>query len=394
MSHSVKPLRRIVVIGGGAAGVSAAETLRAAGYDGSLVLLARESALPYDRPPLSKQVLSGSWDHDRTTLREPAHYDELDIVLRHTPASGLDLGNRVVRLNGDPGLPFDGVVVATGVQPRRLPSWHQLEGVHVLREHADVTRLREAFLSGGRVVIVGGGVLGMEVAASARNLGLDVTVVEPLAHPMLRQAGAEVAAAVGRLHRDHGVDLRTGVGVAEILDDGTSATGVALSDGTVVSAGCVLVSIGATPTVDWLRDSGLSLGDGVECDEYCKAAPGVYAAGDVASWFNPRYDRRMRLEHRINATEQGRAAARNLLEGDATPFSPLPYFWTDQYDVKIQVHGLIPPDATMTVVEGAIDDGRFVAEYRDGGELTGVLGWNFPARLLAHRKRLLVPSGP
>lgn len=384
-------LNSVVVVGGGAAGVAAAESLRREGYDGSLVLLGEEPVLPYDRPPLSKQVLAGVWEHDRITLREQKHYSDLDISLRHARARGLDLDERVVHLDEGPGIGFDGLVIATGVRPRRLPDWHRLEGVHVLRGHSDVVRLRRKFLAGGKVVIVGAGFLGMEVAASARGTELDVTVVEPLAQPMIRQLGPDVAAAVAQLHRDHGVDLRTGVTVSEIQSEDGRVTAVALSDGTVVPADCVLVSIGAVPAVEWLHSSGLALGNGVECDEYCRAAPGVYAAGDVASWINPRYGQRMRLEHRMNASEQGTAAAHNLLHGDVKPFSPLPYFWTDQYNVKIQVHGIIPEGSVASVEEGAIGDERFVALYRKNGEPTAVLGWNAPARILPYRKILLEP---
>lgn len=206
---------------------------------------------------------------------------------------------------------------------------------------------------------------------------------------MIRQVGPEVAALIAGLHRDHGVELRLGVSVGEMRSEGDRVTAVALSDGTVVPADCVLVAIGAVPAVDWLRTSGLSLGDGVECDEYCRAAPGVYAAGDVASWVNPRYGRRMRLEHRMNATEQGTAAAHNLIHGDVKPFAPLPYFWTDQYNVKLQVHGILPEGSEVTVEEGALGEDRFVALYRKDGLLTGVLGWNAPARVLPYRKLLL-----
>jgi len=245
-----------------------------------------------------------------------------------------------------------------------------------------------AFAAGRRVVIVGAGFLGMEVAAAARGLGLDVTVVDPLPQPMIRQVGPLIGAAVARLHREHGVDLRTGTGVSSLLGDDGTVTGAALTDGSTVAADCVLVAIGAVPATEWLATSGLALGDGVECDEYCRAAPGIYAAGDVASWVNPRYQRRMRVEHRMNATEQGAAAALNLLKGDVAPFAPLPYFWTDQYNVKIQVHGHLSDGCEAAVEEGSVDDGKFVALYREEGLLTAVLGWNAPARVPAYRKLL------
>jgi len=380
---------RVVVVGAGAAGVAAAETLRQEGYAGSLTLLGDEPELPYDRPPLSKQVLAGAWDAERTRLRDAGHYASLDIRLMHGRAGALDASGRVVHLADGYTLGFDGLVIATGVRPRRLPAGHDLAGVHVLRGHPDVAALRAAFAAAARVVIVGAGFLGMEVAAAARGLGLDVTVADPLAQPMIRQVGPLIGAAVARLHREHGVHLRTGAGVRELRGADGAVTGVALTTGEVLPADCVLVAIGAVPATDWLLGSGLPLGDGVECDEYCRAAPGVYAAGDVASWVNPRYKLRMRVEHRMNATEQGAAAAQNLLHADTEPFAPLPYFWTDQYKTKIQVHGHLPEGCEAAIEEGSPDDGKFVALYRKDGRVVAVLGWNAPARLPAYRKLLL-----
>jgi 3-phenylpropionate/trans-cinnamate dioxygenase ferredoxin reductase component len=379
----------ILVVGGGAAGLAAVETLRSQGYAGALTMVCDEPELPYDRPPLSKQVLTGAWDVERTRFREAAHYADLGIRLVRGRAGALDADGRTVYLSDGYPLRFDGLIIATGVRPRRLPGGHDLAGVHVLRDHPDVAALRATFANAPRVVIVGGGFLGMEVAAAARGLGLDVTVVEPLAQPMIRQVGPVIGAEVARLHREHGVDLRTGIGVTGLEGDGGVVTGVALTDGSVVPAECVLVSIGAVPATDWLRTSGLAIGDGVECDEFCRAAPGIYAAGDVASWVNPRYQRRMRIEHRMNATEQGSAAAVNLLKGDVQPFAPLPYFWSDQYNVKLQVHGHLSDGADIAIEDGSPADGKFVALFRKDGAPTAVLGWNSPARLIRYRKLLL-----
>jgi len=379
----------VLIVGGGAAGLAAVETLRSEGYAGSLTMVCDEPELPYDRPPLSKQVLTGAWDAERTRFREAAHYADLGIRLVRGRAGALDADARTVYLSDGYPLRFDGLIIATGVRPRRLPTGHELAGVHVLRDHPDVAALRAAFAGSPRVVIVGGGFLGMEVAAAARGLGLDVTVIEPLAQPMIRQVGPMIGAEVARLHREHGVDLRTGLGVTELMGDGGVLTGVALTDGSVVPAECVLVAIGAVPATEWLGTSGLTIGDGVECDEFCRAAPGIYAAGDVASWVNPRYQRRMRVEHRMNATEQGSAAAVNLLKGDVRPFAPLPYFWSDQYTVKIQVHGHLSDGAEATIEEGSPADGKFVVLYREDGALTAALGWNSPARLIRYRKLLL-----
>jgi 3-phenylpropionate/trans-cinnamate dioxygenase ferredoxin reductase component len=411
----------VLIVGGGAAGLAAAETLRSEGYAGALTMVCDEPELPYDRPPLSKQVLTGAWNAERTRFREAGHYAELGVRLVRGRAGALDADGRTVYLSDGYPLRFDGLVIATGVRPRRLPTGHELAGVHVLRDHPDAAALRAAFAEGPRVAIVGGGFLGLEVAAAARGLGLDVTVIEPLAQPMVRQVGPAIGAEVARLHREHGVDLRTGVGVSRLLGDrdapgdttgtgrtgtgrtgtgrtgtgrtGTAAaaavSGVALTDGSVVPADCVLVAIGAVPATGWLGTSGLAIGDGVECDEYCRAAPGIYAAGDVASWVNPRYQRRMRIEHRMNATEQGAAAAVNLLKGDVRPFAPLPYFWSDQYNVKLQVHGHPTDGAEIAIEDGSPADGKFVAVYREDGAPTAVLGWNSPARLVRFRKTFL-----
>jgi 3-phenylpropionate/trans-cinnamate dioxygenase ferredoxin reductase component len=381
----------VLIVGGGAAGLAAAETLRSEGYAGALTMVCDEPELPYDRPPLSKQVLTGAWNAERTRFREARHYAELGVRLVRGRAGALDADGRTVYLSDGYPLRFDGLVIATGVRPRRLPTGHELAGVHVLRDHPDAAALRAAFADRPRVVIVGGGFLGLEVAAAARGLGLDVAVIEPLAQPMVRQVGAVIGAEVARLHREHGVDLRTGIGVSGLIgdDSGARVAGVALADGSTLPADCAVVAIGSVPATGWLGTSGLAIGDGVECDEYCRAAPGIYAAGDVASWVNPRYQRRMRIEHRMNATEQGTAAAVNLLKGDVRPFAPLPYFWSDQYNVKLQVHGHLTDSAEIAIEDGSPADGKFVAVYREDGAPTAVLGWNSPARLVRFRRTFL-----
>ncbi|HUN31516.1 MAG TPA: FAD-dependent oxidoreductase [Trebonia sp.] len=386
-------MESIVVVGGGAAGLAAAETTRAAGFTGALTMVCGEPELPYDRPPLSKQVLTGAWEPDRTRFREAAHYADSNIRLVHGQASSLSPAERTVALADGYQLGYDGLIIATGARPRLLPAGHELSGVHVLRGLAEVAALRAALGSAGRVIIVGAGFLGMEVAAAARGLGLEVTVADPLAEPMIRQVGPLVGAAVAELHRGQGVVVRTGTGVTELIGERGSVTGVILDDGAVLPADCVLIAIGAVPETGWLAGSGLSLGNGVDCDEFLRAAPGIYAAGDVASWVSSRYQRRLRVEHRMNATEMGAAAARNLLAeaagGEQIPFDPVPYFWSDQYQVKLQVHGDLNPSDGVTIQEGTPADGKFVALFHRDGVPTAVLGWNAAARMPVYRKQLL-----
>ncbi|WWQ68426.1 FAD-dependent oxidoreductase [Streptomyces sp. Q6] len=224
--------------------------------------------------------------------------------------------------------------------------------------------------------MVGAGFLGAEAAAVARELGCSVTLVDPLSAPMVRQLGSAVAARVAALHTARGVRVRCATGVVGFTEEGGRVAGVRLDDGTEVPAQVVLVAIGSLPAVDWLRDSGLPVGDGLLCDAFCEAAPGVVAAGDVASWLHPDHGR-MRVEHRMNATEQGMAAARTLL-GQGQPFAPVPYFWTDQYDVKIQAYGHPSADADFTVVAGDPDEGPFAAVYGRHGRITAAVTWNMP----------------
>ncbi|MEV4312362.1 FAD-dependent oxidoreductase [Actinocrispum sp. NPDC049592] len=378
---------KVVIVGASAAGLTAAETLRREGFTAEITLVGDELHLPYDRPPLSKQVLSGTWEPAKVSLRKDADYADAGIGLRlGATAVRLDTDARVVELADGYRVGYDGLIIATGVRPRMLPDGHQLKGVHVLRTLDQSTAFRAELLAAARLVVIGAGFLGCEAAASARQLGLTVTVVDPLAQPMIRQFGAEIGGHIAQLHRRKGVDVRTGVGVAKML--GTDqVTGVELDDGTVLDADVVLVAIGAVPATDWLADSGVTVDNGVVCDAECQAAPGVYAAGDVASWPHQKFGERMRVEHRMNATEQGMAAARNLL-GAATPFTPIPYFWTDQYETKVAAFGHLTPDAEVTVAQGDPADDKFIAHYHRDGALTGVLGWNMPRELRKQRQLL------
>jgi len=379
---------RIAIVGASLAGIRAAATLRDDGYDGTVTLIGSEPHIPYDRPPLSKQFLSGEWDIDRIGIG----HAEIDAELRlGVPASSLDVAGRAVHLADGTEVPYDGVILATGSHPRTLPGQPQVAGVHVLRTIDDAIALRDQVAAGPeRVVVIGAGFIGSEVAATCRVMGLEVTVLEALPIPLVRVLGEQMGAFMGDLHRDHGVDLRLGVGVDVIEHDGTKVTGVRLADGSTVTADLVVVGVGVRPTTDWLEGSGLTIDDGVVCDATCTAAPGVVAAGDVCRWEHPRYGS-MRVEHWENAQEQAEHAARMLLaaEGEPQPYGPVPWFWSDQYDRKVQVAGHPSPDDEVQVIDGSLEERRFVALYGRDGELTAVLGVNRPRLVVQYRQRIL-----
>jgi NADPH-dependent 2,4-dienoyl-CoA reductase/sulfur reductase-like enzyme len=382
--------RGIVVVGASLAGLRAAETLRREGYEGRLVLVGAESHLPYDRPPLSKELLAGECEPEQIALRKQPYGDlELDLRLGRR-ATRLDVAQREVELDDDGELlAFDGLVVATGASPRTLRGTPALDGIFVLRTLDDCLAIRACLDRGPRVVVIGAGFIGSEVAATCRGRGLDVTVLEMLATPLERAVGPVVGDACGRLHRAHGVDLRCGVEVAGF--EGTERVErVRLADGSTIDADVVVVGVGVVPETRWLEDSGLALDDGVVCDETCLAAPRIAVAGDVARWPNPLFDgERMRVEHWTNATEQGVAAARRLLVDDAASaeaFAPVPFVWSDQYDVKIQVVGSIRGDDEVAVADGSLDEHRFVALFGRGGRLVGALGFSRPRIVMQYRK--------
>jgi NADPH-dependent 2,4-dienoyl-CoA reductase/sulfur reductase-like enzyme len=384
---------RIVVVGASLAGLRAAETLRAEGFAGTVTVVGDEARAPYDRPPLSKQVLTGEWGPERIVLAAGAN-DALDLTWeRGVAAVGLDPPARTVALADGRALPYDGLVVATGARARTLPGTEGIGGVHALRTLDDALALRAALDAGAtRIVVVGAGFIGAEVAASCRARGAEVTMVEPLPAPLARVLGPEVGAVVADLHRDHGVDVRLGVGVAgvEAGVDGRVAR-VALADGSAVAADLVVVGIGVIPNTGWLEGSGLELADGVVCDETTLAGPGIVAAGDVARWPNPRYDGEpMRVEHWEHALDMGAHAARRLLAGDGPgePFAPVPFFWSDQYDRKLQLAGRVRPDDDLAVVAGSFAERRFCALYGRGGRVVGALGMNMPARVIRYRRQI------
>jgi NADPH-dependent 2,4-dienoyl-CoA reductase/sulfur reductase-like enzyme len=385
-------LERVVVVGASLAGLRACETLRTEGFDGEISLVGAEEHLPYDRPPLSKKVLAGEWEPERIVLRKPEDFAALDLDLHlGRRARGLDLTLRHVQLAGGEVLPYDGLIVATGSEVRRLPGQPELPGVHVLRSLDDCLHLRAELATGtARVVVVGAGFIGAEVAATACGLGCDVAVVEALAVPLERALGPAMGAACAELHRDHGVALHLAIGV-EAITGGARVDGVRLVDGTILPADIVVVGIGVRPATGWLADSGLSLRDGVVCDATLSAGvPGVYAAGDCARWPHPLFDEVMRVEHWTNAAEQGAIAARNLLAtaagGDGKPYDEVPFFWSDQYRSRIQFLGRAGVGDDVQVVVGDVDERKFVAVYSHDGIVRGALGLNLPRPLMTFRR--------
>ncbi|MFF3661744.1 NAD(P)/FAD-dependent oxidoreductase [Streptomyces olivochromogenes] len=380
---------RVLVVGASAAGLSTVEALRRKGYEGGITVLGAEPHAPYDRPPLSKQVLSGAWEPSRSALRTQEVLSTLDAeFVLGDAAVALDTATRTVRAQSGRELRADAIVIATGVRPRVFPGQGDLTGVHVLRTLDNALALRKDLLGSARLVVVGEGVLGAEIAATARTSGLDVTMAGPLPAPLALQVGPLVSGLLAELHDERGVRLRLGTGVTGLAGEHGRATGVLLGTGEVLPADAVVVAIGATPATEWLADSGLRLDNGVVCDSRCRAAEGVYAVGDVARWHHERLGRLIRLENRTNATEQAAAVAGVIL-GEDRPYQPVPYFWTDQFDAKLQVHGLLPADAEVDVVEGDVTARRFVARYRSDGVVTGVLGWNMPKQARLRRQEIV-----
>jgi len=387
-------MRSITVVGASLAGLSTVRALRAEGYDGEIVVVGEERHTPYDRPPLSKDFLKGDIDADALALGDADEYGELDVHwLLGERAVRLDPVSRTVTLASGRQVRTQGVVVATGASPRALPGSDGRAGVHTLRTLDDALALRAELLDGlPRVVVIGAGFIGAEVASTAHRLGLRVTLVEAADVPLERQLGRTMGLVCASLHTDHGVHLLCGTGVAELLGQGR-VTGVRLADGRVLPADVVVAGVGVRPNTDWLAGSGVLVDDGVVCDSGCATTvPGVVAVGDVARCPHPFTGRHARIEHWSNATEQARTAARTLLTGASAP-APLtaPYFWSDQYRTRIQLAGYVVPGAEPEIVEGDLDSRTFTAVYRHEGDPVAVLSLNQP-KFFNRLRRTLVPA--
>ena len=377
--------QQIVIVGASAAGVSAAMAMRDRGYTGRLTLVDAQPHPPYERPPLSKRALTLP-DEEPAWLYPAQEYSRKDIDLRlGLRAQGLQ--GHTVQLDSGEALPFDRLLIATGVAPRLWPGQMQMQGTHVLRSWDDALRLRHHLRQARRVLVVGAGVLGCEVAASARSLGLHVTLIDPQPVPMQRQLGPVVGGLLADLHCAQGVDLLCATGVQRLLAQGDHFAGVQTDHGRTLAGDLLVVGIGGTPETTWLEGSGLRLREGVVCDAYCRAADGIYAAGDVARWTCFRTGQLRRVEHRMHAAEQGAHAAANLL-GAQQVFDPTPFFWTDQYQVKIQGYGFVEEGDEPIVVSGDLQGGRFVMAFIGQGRVNALIGWNAARDLRLLRSRI------
>ena len=380
-------MKRIAVVGASLAGLRAVEFIRRAKFEGELVLIGDEAHLPYDRPPLSKEVLRGEWEQERLSLRRRS-YDDLDVELElGTPAVSLDTDAREIQLEDAAPVSFDGMVIATGGRVRELPNQPRLEGLHTLRTLDDAMAIREALTRKPRVAVIGAGFIGAEVAASARQLDLEVTMIEALETPLAQSLGPRLGGILQQVHERRGVRVHCGRRV-EGFGGTDHIDSVTLDDGTRVNCDLVVVGIGVTPAVSWLVDSGIELEDGVRCDETLAASvPGIVAAGDVASWYNPLFEERMRVEHWTNAVEQARHAVSTLLgpSAEARPFESVPMFWSDQFDIKIQGVGRPKPTDELILAGGTPESEKFIALYSRAGRLVGAVAFNQSPKLIQLR---------
>jgi 3-phenylpropionate/trans-cinnamate dioxygenase ferredoxin reductase component len=391
----------VVVVGASLAGWRAVETLRKEGYAGAIALVGEEQHLPYDRPPLSKQVLAGTWPPERAMLADSRRANELRVqeVLGRR-AVGLDVAGRKVELDDGTVLNGDGLVIATGATPRHLPGTEGLgasDGLFTLRTIDDSVALRAAVTAfeSARVVIVGAGFIGAEVASTCAGLGCRVTVLEALDVPLAPVLGAMVGEHCASLYRSHGVTLHLGVSVAGIRkgsEDEAAPLVVERADDAVIPADVIVVAIGVVPRTEWLDGSGVSVDNGIVCDDRLFAGDGVVAAGDVARWrwCHDGDEEMIRIEHWQVAAEAGVAAARSLVAGrvDATPFTPIPYFWSDQFGIRFQVLGSPRGDDDVVITDGSFEEGKFVALFGRGGRLRAVMAIGKPRQLMGFRPLL------
>ncbi len=378
---------RVVIVGASLAAVHAIESLREHGFQGQVVLAGADRQLPYDRPPLSKEALRHGVEIDKILLRAPEWYADLDVELRlGRTARQLDAGSRQVLLDDGTALPYDGLVIATGSTPRTLSGYPGTGHVHVLRTVEDSVELHRRLCQARSVVVVGAGFIGLEVAATASEMGLEVSVVEVAPVPLTRVLGDEVGRWFRQYQEEHGVTFYCG-GMLDRIEPGEHGSTVQLRDGTRLRTDVVVAGVGARPATDWLAGSGVDVADGVLCDQSLRTSvPGVVAAGDVARWYNALFDEQMRIEQWSNAVEQGRHAATTLLGGDDA-YAPVPYFWSDQFDAKMRFVGRANAAGDVHFVRTG--DASLVALFGRDGVLRGALSVNGARRLVTYRKAIL-----
>ena len=371
-------VQRVVIVGGGLAAAKTAEALRAEGYAGSIVLFAAERHIPYDRPPLSKAFLKGEQSAEDGDVLPESWYAEHDVDLRiGTAVTSIDADAHEVLATDGSRTAYDKLVLATGASPRRsdLPG-ADLGGVLYLRTVEDSEKLREAFQKDAKIVIVGGGWIGLEAASAAREAGADVTVLEMAEQPLMAVLGPALGRSFADLHREHGVDLRTGVQVTEIVGKDGAVVGVRLGDGSLVEADAVVVGIGAAPNTGLAESAGLRVDDGVRVDEHLRSSdPRIYAAGDIASIHHPALGRQIRVEHWATAQNSGPVAAAAMIDENAAGWDRLPYFFTDQYDLGMEYTGHVDPgdENVEVVVRGDLPGREFIAFWlKDGRLLAGM----------------------
>jgi 3-phenylpropionate/trans-cinnamate dioxygenase ferredoxin reductase component len=367
-----------VIVGAGLAGAKAVETLRAEGFDGTVVLVGAEPERPYERPPLSKGLLLGTADRDSAFVHKPEWYGDNDVVLRTgTVVTSLDRDRREVTLSGGEVLGYDKLLLATGARPRMLPvPGAELGGVLYLRTLADSERIAEDAAPGARLVIIGAGWIGLEVAAAARHRGATVDVVETADLPLQRILGNRIATVFADLHREHGVSFHFGTQVARLIGD-DRVRQVELADGRVLPADAVLVAVGAQPNTELAERAGLAVDNGILVDAGLRTSdPYIYAAGDVANVAHPLLGTRIRVEHWANALNGGPAAAMAML-GREVSYDRLPYFYTDQYDLGMEYSGYAPPGTTdRIVVRGDLAKREFIVFWKDGARVVAGMNVN------------------
>ncbi len=385
---------RVVIVGASHASAQLCASLRQNGWAGQILLIGDEPSLPYQRPPLSKALLSGESSVEDLPIRKPEFYEKEQVVFRHARVTGIDRAGQTVALDDGETVAYDKLVLCTGARPRPLNvPGADLAGVHELRNAADTDAIRATLATATRAVVIGAGYIGLEAAASLRKLGIEVTVLEVAERVLQRVTAPEISAFYDRIHREEGIDLRVGVGVAAIEGDG-AVSGVRLADGELIAAELVIVGVGVVPNVELAQDAGLAVDNGIVIDEHGRTDdPDIFAAGDCANHFDARYDRRLRLECVANAVEQAKSVGAAIC-GQDKPISALPWFWSDQYDLKLQIAGL-SAGYDEVVLRGDPSTGRgFACFYFSDGQLIAADCVNRPQEFMFSKRAIAEGLSP